>query len=185
MKHLLVFFAAFLLLAACVTQKEKDYSYLYDKESKFDVAGKTPSPFVGKWRWVYEKDGVQYLYVDIGERSDSLLVTFYCILDYGNFYNGPMLDNDGKPQAEICIASPKSGNTIQGVIYSKPYDYMEAPFDNVFLRLIDKNTLVVKVIGGDYYFIPREMAFKRENNDNMEFSHIVEYIYADSVALKK
>ena len=185
MKHLVTIFAAFLLIAGCATKKNKDYSYLYDKESKYDVAGKSPSPFVGTWQWVYYKPGVNYFNIDIGERNDSLFITFHCIFDYGRFVDGPMYDKDDKPQAEICIASPKSGNTVQGVIYSKPFDYMDAPFDSIMFRLIDKNTLIYKVAGGDYYYIPRQTAFKRKDKKNHEFSSVVEYVYADSCTMKK
>lgn len=185
MKHLIAFFVVFLLLAACATQKEKDYSYLYDKDSKYDISGKSPSPFVGIWRWVYNKPGVTSISVDIGERNDSLFIAFYCIYDYGNFASGPELYDNGKPRADICIASPKSGNTVQGVNVYKPFDYMKAPFDSVFLRLIDENTLVVKVGGGENYYVPREAAFRRGDSKNREFSPIVDYIYADSATMKK
>ena len=185
MKYLVAFFAFLLVFTGCYAQKEKDYSFLYNKESKYDVAGKSPSPFVGKWRWVYDKPGVTNISVNIGERNDSLFVAFYCIYDYGSYIGGPMSDRNNKTQADVCIALPKSGNTVKGVNVYKPFDYMPAPFDSVFLRLIDKNTLVIKVGGGDNFYVPRQAAFKREHNRNIEFSPIVEYIYADSATLKK
>ena len=41
MKHLIIFIVFLLVLTGCYAQKKKNYSYLYNKESKFDVAGKT------------------------------------------------------------------------------------------------------------------------------------------------
>ena len=42
-----------------------------------DVAGITPSPFVGCWECVGENDSIQNLSVCIGERGDSLFVAFF------------------------------------------------------------------------------------------------------------
>lgn len=42
-----------------------------------DVAGISPSPFVGCWECVGANDSIQNLSVHIGERGDSLLVAFF------------------------------------------------------------------------------------------------------------
>lgn len=42
-----------------------------------DVAGISPSPFVGCWENLSANDSVQNISVSIGERGDSLLVAFF------------------------------------------------------------------------------------------------------------
>jgi hypothetical protein len=44
---------------------------------------------------------------------------------------------------------------------------------------MNKNTLVFLTVGGGYWGLPRQMVFKRENSENMEFSHVINEVYKE------
>jgi len=182
MKHLIAFFVVFLLLAACATQKEKDYSYLYDKDSKYDISGKSPSPFVGIWRWVYNKPGVTSISVDIGERNDSLFIAVYAKLPYAWLF---LPGYYGDPTKEIyspyiCMQRPQKGNKAVVVYSHSPTNEKSVPrYNEVSLKLKDENTLEWKVKLSEEMNIPTKMVFKRESKRNYKFGPRVPFMYVN------
>ena len=72
-------------------------------KKKVDVAGITPSSFVGYWENVSANDTVQNISVRIGERGDSLLVAFYWERQEPFYMTGnPLNDSRGDDNQSHC-----------------------------------------------------------------------------------
>ena len=186
MKKAVVFIFVLLLLVACSSHR-KDYSYLYTKESKYDISKDVVSPYIGRWNWVYYNlSKGECITMDIGERNDSLMITLSYTLNQARFVESGNVDRDGKQIPDICIAAPKSGNTIKGVFCPEESRIKsEPPFGSFLLRLIDKNTLVMEVSKGyATSYTPKQTAFKRKDSKNREFSHRLDYVYIDTTVVK-
>lgn len=168
-----------LSLMGCASLKTKKYSKLYEKESTYEVKETGQSPFVGTWDWVYDKPGVRNIRFFIGERNDSLMIGTSAVLNYGNWVSGASEDDKGKMIPEICIVNPKRGNTINAVYCPECSDYVANLFDSITVKLMNKNTLVFLATGGYNLGIPNQLVFKRENSENMEFSHKLDEIYKE------
>ena len=79
MKKAVVIIFVLSLLVACSSHR-KDYSYLYTKESKYDISKDVVSPYIGRWNWVYYNlSKGECITMDIGERNDSLMITLHII----------------------------------------------------------------------------------------------------------
>ena len=115
MKKCLIIISLITLIVSCKSLINKDYSHLYEKESTYKIKSEGQSPFVGRWQWVRNKNGVRSVLIDIGERNDSLMVGIRSILDYGNRIHCTEKDGKGLYIPEICIAIPKGQNTINAV----------------------------------------------------------------------
>ena len=103
-----------------------------------DVAGITPSPFVGCWECAGANDSIQNLSVCIGERGDSLFVAFYWER-YKPFYmtGNPLSDSKDNIIPQACLLVPKRGNRAIGRFFS------DADC-GVALELFSNNTLLFK-----------------------------------------
>lgn len=168
MKHFITFFATFLLLAAC--------SLL-----KFNVEGKNPSPYVGKWMWEPDGEkGISCLY--IGERNDSLFIAVYAKLPYAWLF---LPGYYGDPTKEIyspyiCMQRPQKGNKAVVVYSHSPTNEKSVPrYNEVSLKLKDENTLEWKVKLSEDMNIPTKMVFKRESKRNYKFGPRVPFMYVN------
>ena len=166
MKHLVTIFAAFLLIAGCVS-------------SKYNVEGKKPSPYVGKWMWEPEgQKGISCLYV--GERNDSLFISVYGKFPWGWYF---LPNYAGDPineiySADICMPLPKKGNRVVVEYSYSPTNIKSLPmYKEVSLTLKDENTLVWKVKLNEEMNIPTKMVFKREGKNNFKFGDKVNFMY--------
>lgn len=168
-----------LFLMGCASFKTKKYTKLYDKDSTYKVKETGQSPFVGTWRWVYDKDGVRNIGMFIGERNDSLMLGICAVLNYGNWVSCFTDDEKGLGISDVCIANPKKGNTINAVYCKEESKIKAANFDSITIKIMNKNTLVFLTVGGGYWGLPRQMVFKRENSENMEFSHVINEVYKE------
>ena len=184
-KSILDIFLLLLLVVACSTAR-KDYSYLYTKESNYDVSGAKVSPFLGKWELLGGENPGDCIIASIGERNDSLMVSLSYVLNYGRFLDPGGRDANGKTIPDICILLPKSGNTVKGVYSPECSRLKYAPFASFSIRLIDKNTMVMSTGKGEHsHFTPDTAAYKRVDNQNCEFSHRLDHVYVDSVVIAK
>ena len=175
--HIFILLIAFMV--SCKSLKHEYYSGLCEKESTYKVKETGQSPFVGTWDWVYDKPGVRNIRFFIGERNDSLMIGTSAVLNYGNWVSGASEDDKGKMIPEICIVNPKRGNTINAVYCPECSDYVANLFDSITVKLMNKNTLVFLAAGGYNLGIPNQLVFKRENSENMEFSHKLDEIYKE------
>lgn len=102
-----------------------------------DVAGITPSPFVGCWECVGANDSIQNLSVCIGERGDLLLLAAGGVCLSGARIQMPEIGSDGNylPQAHLLV--PTCGNKTIGRFF------MDADC-GVTLELFSNNTLLFK-----------------------------------------
>ena len=89
-------------------------------KKQVDVAGVTPSPFVGFWECAGANDSIQNLSVRIGERGDSLLVAFYWERkNYPHISESPRKDQKGNIIPHTCIAVPRKENKAIGYIINQ------------------------------------------------------------------
>ena len=107
--------------------------------NKFDVAGITPSPFVGKWAW--EKNGPwQDFSISIAAKGDSLLLVAGGVFLGGSRIQMPDWGNDGTPLPQARLLAPTRGNTATGR-FSLDADC------GVTLELFSNNTLLFRTAG--------------------------------------
>ena len=180
MKNLFTIVFLFLCLLGCSSLKTKKYSKLYEKESTYKIKSEGQSPFVGRWQWVRNKNGVRSALIDIGERNDSLMIGIRSILDYGNRIHCTEKDGKGLYIPEICIAIPKGQNTINAVFCRECSMSGYHLFDSVTIKLMDNNTLVWSTKKSEAFYVPMQMVLKREHNKNTKFSHNIEAVYIES-----
>ena len=180
MKKYIIIISLVILAASCKSLIDKDYSHLYEKESTYKIKSEGQSPFVGRWQWVRNKNGVRSALIDIGERNDSLMIGIRSILDYGNRIHCTEKDGKGLYIPEICIAIPKGQNTINAVFCRECSMSGYHLFDSVTIKLMDNNTLVWSTKKSEAFYVPMQMVLKREHDKNTKFSHNIEAVYIES-----
>ena len=104
--------------------------------NKFDVAGITPTPFVGEWAW--EKNGPwQDFNISIAAKGDSLLLVAGGVFLGGARIQMPEIGSDGNYLQQARLLAPKRGNSAIGRFFSDAYC-------GVTLELFSNNTLLFK-----------------------------------------
>ena len=161
MKRLLVILGV-LSIIACGNKKQ------------VDVAGISPSPFVGCWECVGVNDSIQNLSLRIGERSDSLLVAFFWERQKPFYMSGnPLGDSKGNVIPQACIPVPKSGNRATGNIVNQYFsvyqNYPQNEYYPIVLELTALDTLTFKITGNVNYW-PDSGVLVRKNSENYSFS---------------
>ena len=149
-----------------------------------DVAGISPSPFVGCWESVAANDSIQNLLVRIGERGDSLLVAFFWERQEPFYMTGnPLSDNkcDAIPQA--CMAVPKSGNRAVGAMVNQYFsvfqNYPKNEYYPLAFELKSLDTLTFN-ISGEVNYWPASGVLVRKNSENYPFSTEVVDLYKEN-----
>ena len=149
-----------------------------------DVAGISPSPFVGCWECVGANDSIQNLSVRIGERGDSLLVAFFWERQKPFYMTGnPLSDNKDNVIPQACISVPKSGNSAVGTIVNQYFSvfqkYPKNEYYPLAFELISLDTLTFKISGNVNYW-PNSGVFVRKNSENYSFSTEVVDLYKEN-----
>lgn len=149
-----------------------------------DVAGITPSPFVGCWECVAANDSIQNLSVRIGERGDSLFVAFYWERQEPFYMTGnPLNDRKGYAIPQACMAVPQSGNKAVGTIVNQYFsvfqNYPENEYYPLAFELKSLDTLTFNIIGGVNYW-PVSGVLVRKNSENYPFSTEVVDLYKEN-----
>lgn len=149
-----------------------------------DVAGISPSPFVGCWESAGANDSIQNLSVRIGERGDSLLVAFYWERQEPFYMTGNSLsDSKGFAIPQACMAVPKSGNKAVGKIVNQYFsvfqNYPENEYYPLVFELKSLDTLTFKISGKVNYW-PDSGVLVRSNSENPIFSTEVVDLYKEN-----
>ena len=149
-----------------------------------DVAGITPSPFVGCWESVAANDSIQNLLVRIGERGDSLLVAFFWERQEPFYMTGnPLSDSKGNAIPQACMAVPKNGNKVAGTIVNQYFsvfqNYPKNEYYPLDFELKSLDTLTFNIIGGVNYW-PVSGVLVRKNSENYPFSTEVVDLYKEN-----
>ena len=168
-----------LSLMGCASLKTKKYSKLYEKESTYKVKETGQSPFVGTWDWVYDKPGVRNTRIFIGERNDSLMIGFHIVSNYGNWTYISLSDDNDCFIPDVSFFIPKEKNTINLAFCNECSKYDEPILDSIQIKLIDNKTLVWSTKKSELFGMPYQLVLKRENSENMKFSHIIEWVYKE------
>ena len=171
MKRLLVILSVFSIFA-CGGNKQ------------VDVAGISPSPFVGCWESVVANDSIQNLSVRIGERGDSLLVAFFWERQEPFYMTGnPLSDSKGNVIPQACFPIPKSGNSAVGTIVNQYFsvfqNYPKNEYYPLTFELKSLDTLTFK-IGGEINYWPASGVLVRKNSENYSFSTEVVDLYKEN-----
>ena len=102
-----------------------------------DVAGISPSPFVGCWECVGANDTIQNLSVRIGERGDSLLVAFFWERQEPFYMTGnPLSDSKDNAIPQACIPVPKRGNSAVGTIVNQYFSVFQKYPKNEYSQIL-------------------------------------------------
>ena len=149
-----------------------------------DVAGITPSPFVGCWESVAANDSIQNLSVRIGERGDSLLVAFFWERQKPFYMAGnPLSDSKGYAIPQACFPIPKSGNSAVGTIVNQYFsvfqNYPKNEYYPLAFELKSLDTLTFK-ISGEVNYWPASGVLVRKNSENYSFSTEVVDLYKEN-----
>ena len=149
-----------------------------------DVAGISPSPFVGCWESVAANDSIQNLLVRIGERGDSLLVAFFWERQEPFYMTGnPLSDSKGNTIPQACMAVPKNGNKAAGTIVNQYFsvfqNYPKNEYYPLDFELKSLDTLTFNIIGGVNYW-PVSGVLVRKNSENYPFSTEVVDLYKEN-----
>ena len=149
-----------------------------------DVAGITPSPFVGCWECVGANDSIQNLSVHIGERGDSLLVAFFWERQEPFYMTGnPLSDSKGNAIPQACISVPKSGNRAAGNIVNQYFsvfqNYPKNEYYPLVFELKSLDTLTFN-ISGEVNYWPASGVLVRKNSENYSFSTEVVDLYKEN-----
>lgn len=154
-----------------------------NKPQCVDVAGITQSPFVGYWVNVGVNDTVQNISLRIGERNDSLLVSFYWEREEPFYMTGnPMNDTAGEMIPQACIAVPKNGNKAAGNIVNQYFsvfqNYPRNEYYPLCFELKSLDTLTFKIDGNVNYW-PDSAILVRKSSENSAFSTKVVELYKE------
>lgn len=149
-----------------------------------DVAGISPSPFVGCWECAGANDSIQNLSVRIGERGDSLLVAFFWERQEPFYITGnPLSDSKGNAIPQACIPVPKSGNSVVGTIVNQYFsvfqNYPKNEYYPLTFELKSLDTLTFKINGNVNYW-PDSGVLVRKNSENYSFSTEVVDLYKEN-----
>lgn len=143
-------------------------------KKQVDVAGISPSPFVGCWENISANDSVQNISVRIGERGDSLLVAFFGERQKPFYMTGnPLSDSKGNAIPQACIPVPRSGNRAAGNIVNQYFsvfqNYPQNEYYPIVFELAALDTLTFKITGNVNYW-PDSAVLVRKNAENITFS---------------
>ncbi len=149
-----------------------------------DVAGISPSPFVGCWECVGANDTIQNLSVCIGERGDSLLVAFFWERQEPFYMTGnPLSDSKDNAIPQACIPVPKRGNSAVGTIVNQYFSvfqkYPKNEYHPLAFELKSLDTLTFKISGNVNYW-PDSGVLVRKNSENYSFSTEVVDLYKEN-----
>lgn len=149
-----------------------------------DVAGISPSPFVGCWECVEANDTIQNLSVCIGERGDSLLVAFFWERQEPFYMTGnPLSDSKDNAIPQACIPVPKRGNSAVGTIVNQYFSvfqkYPKNEYHPLAFELKSLDTLTFKISGNVNYW-PDSGVLVRKNSENYSFSTEVVDLYKEN-----
>ena len=149
-----------------------------------DVAGFSPSPFVGCWESVAANDSIQNLLVRIGERGDSLLVAFFWErLEPFYMTGNPLGDSKGYAIPQACMAVPKNGNKVAGTIVNQYFsvfqNYPKNEYYPLVFELKSLDTLTFN-ISGEVNYWPASGVLVRKNRENYSFSTEVVDLYKEN-----
>ena len=149
-----------------------------------DVAGISPSPFVGCWECVGANDTIQNLSVRIGERGDSLLVAFFWERQEPFYMTGnPLSDSKNNAIPQACIPVPKRGNSAVGTIVNQYFSvfqkYPKNEYHPLAFELKSLDTLTFKISGNVNYW-PDSGVLVRKNSENNSFSTEVVDLYKEN-----
>lgn len=149
-----------------------------------DVAGISPSPFVGCWECVGANDTIQNLSVRIGERGDSLLVAFFWERQEPFYMVGnPLSDSKDNAIPQACIPVPKRGNSAVGTIVNQYFSvfqkYPKNEYHPLAFELKSLDTLTFKISGNVNYW-PDSGVLVRKNSENYSFSTEVVDLYKEN-----
>ncbi|MBQ3538801.1 MAG: hypothetical protein IJA46_03125 [Bacteroidaceae bacterium] len=149
-----------------------------------DVAGISPSPFVGCWECVGANDTIQNLSVCIGERGDSLLVAFFWERQEPFYMTGnPLSDSKDNAIPQACIPVPKRGNSAVGTIVNQYFSvfqkYPKNEYHPLAFELKSLDTLTFKICGNVNYW-PDSGVLVRKNSENYSFSTEVVDLYKEN-----
>ena len=149
-----------------------------------DVAGISPSPFVGCWECAGVNDTIQNLSVRIGERGDSLLVAFFWERQEPFYMTGnPLSDSKDNAIPQACIPVPKSGNSAVGTIVNQYFSvfqkYPKNEYHPLAFELKSLDTLTFKISGNVNYW-PDSGVLVRKNSENYSFSTEVVDLYKEN-----
>lgn len=149
-----------------------------------DVAGISPSPFVGCWECAGANDSIQNLSVRIGERGDSLLVAFFWERQEPFYITGnPLSDSKGNAIPQACIPVPKNGNSVVGTIVNQYFsvfqNYPKNEYYPLTFELKSLDTLTFKINGNVNYW-PDSGVLVRKNSENYSFSTEVVDLYKEN-----
>ncbi len=150
-----------------------------------DVAGISPSPFVGCWECVGANDTIHNLSVRIGERGDSLLVAFFWERQEPFYMTGnPLSDSKDNAIPQACIPVPKRGNSAVGTIVNQYFSvfqkYPKNEYHPLAFELKSLDTLTFKISGNVNYW-PDSGVLVRKNSENYSFSTEVVDLYKENV----
>ncbi len=108
-------------------------------ENSYNVAGVSPSPFIGEWGW--ENNGPwEYFGLNIGVRNDTLLLAGSCVYLGGSRVYSPDEDEAGRLIPQERIIMPKNGNIALN------------SDTGVTLELFSNNTLLLRNKQTDNYW---------------------------------
>ena len=146
-----------------------------DSKKQIDVAGISPSPFIGYWEIATDNDSIKKLSLYIGERNDSLLVAFYWERKNPDYITeSPFKDSNGDIIPHACLATPKSGNTANGEIVNQYFSvynlYPQNEYYNLVLELKKLDTLTYKIKGKTNYWPESATLVRRSNSNVLRFS---------------
>ncbi len=155
-----------------------------DGNKQVDVAGISPSPFVGCWECVGANDTIQNLSVRIGERDDSLLVAFFWERQEPFYMAGnPLSDSKDNAIPQACIPVPKRGNSAVGTIVNQYFSvfqkYPKNEYHPLAFELKSLDTLTFKISGNVNYW-PDSGVLVRKNSENYSFSTEVVDLYKEN-----
>ena len=155
-----------------------------NRKHHVDVAGISPSPFVGYWESIEKNDTIHNLSLRIGERNDSLFAAFYWERQEPFYMTGnPLKDSNGDAIPQVCIPVPQSGNKATGTIANQYFNifhnYPKNEYYPIDFELKSLDTLIFKIHGTVNYW-PCSGVLLRKNSENNRFSTETTDLYKEN-----
>lgn len=174
----ILYFAFVLCLVACNGGKPKDTGAA---SMQGQSASATPLSFVGHWENAGVNDTVQNLSLRIGERNDSLFISFYWERKEPFYMTGnPLTDSHGAVIPQVCVPLPKSGNRVAGTIVNQYFsvfqNYPENEYYPIVFELKSPDTLTFKICGNVNYW-PDSALLVRKSSENQAYSTEIVDLY--------
>lgn len=136
------------------------------------------SQFVGRWRWSEDIDSVQYFFLNIGERNDSILISIGGTFHRGLKIHGPAFgfDNDRNYVADVRV---KKRNTkiIKSKIsegISNFYGGNNRKYNVVSFELLNDTTMIF-ILNDRKGYWPDTALMIRDDRENRKFSLYEDY----------